>query len=55
LDHRVIRNQLILEALRGLVAYHVWVRPEQISKMRWIADEPSIPAALEVVMSRALK
>jgi hypothetical protein len=55
LDHRVVRNQLILEALRGHVAYHVWVRPEQISEIRWVADEPSIAAALEVVMSRALK
>ncbi len=53
LDHRVIKNQLLLEALRGHIAYHVWVRPEQISPMRWVADEPSITAALEAVMSQA--
>ena len=42
LDYRVIRNQLIIEALREHVAYQIWVRPEQISQMRWVADESSI-------------
>ena len=50
LDHRVIKNQLILEVLREHAAYHIWVRQERISPTRWVADENVIIAALQAVL-----
>ncbi|MEJ0017938.1 MAG: glycosyltransferase 61 family protein [Acetobacteraceae bacterium] len=50
LDHRLVRNQLILDALREHDAYHVWVPQGQPGRDRWIVDEALVGAALAQVL-----
>jgi hypothetical protein len=50
LDHRIVRNQFLLEVLREHTAHHIWVLRERISETRWIADVKVILASLEAVL-----
>lgn len=51
LDSRLVVNQLLLEALGGLTAHHIWAIREQLTGNRWIADETLVRDSLSRLLA----
>ncbi len=51
IDQRNIRNQLIIEELRGHSSYHIWAMKEQTAPNRWVADIAAVRKAVDAIMN----